>query len=79
MVGRRCGTPVALGFDLGATRIPAQVWLGRHDRFVPFQHGERLTAQVPGAEAHLGDIDGHLTLLVERIPEVHGWLAGHLV
>jgi pimeloyl-ACP methyl ester carboxylesterase len=66
------------GFDLGAIRIPVQVWHGRHDMFVPFQHGEWLATHVPGAEAHLSDTDGHLTLLVERIPEVHGWLAGHL-
>jgi pimeloyl-ACP methyl ester carboxylesterase len=66
------------GFDLGAIRVPVQVWHGRHDRFVPFQHGEWLAAHVPRAEAHLSNNDGHLTLLVDRIPEVHGWLAGHL-
>lgn len=67
----------AWGFDLKAISIPAQVWHGRHDRFVPFQHGEWLAAHVPGAEAHLSDSDGHLTLL-NRIPEVHRWLARHL-
>lgn len=66
------------GFDLAAIRVPVQVWHGRHDRFVPFQHGEWLAAHVPRAEAHLSNNDGHLTLLVDRIPEVHSWLAGHL-
>jgi pimeloyl-ACP methyl ester carboxylesterase len=65
------------GFDLDAISIPTQVWHGSHDRFVPFQHGEWLAARVPGAEAHLSDTDGHLTLF-GRIPEVHRWLSGHL-
>ncbi|MGH7641988.1 MAG: alpha/beta fold hydrolase, partial [Candidatus Dormibacteria bacterium] len=28
------------GFDLDAIRVPVKIWHGRHDRFVPFQHGE---------------------------------------
>jgi pimeloyl-ACP methyl ester carboxylesterase len=66
------------GFDLEAIRIPVQVWHGRQDRFVPFQHGEWLAAHVPNAEAHLSDSDGHLTLQLHRIPEVHRWLAERL-
>jgi pimeloyl-ACP methyl ester carboxylesterase len=65
------------GFDLGAIAIPIQVWHGRHDQFVPFQHGEWLAEHVPGAEAHLSDDDGHLTLF-GRIPEVHRWLQHQL-
>ena len=65
------------GFNLEDIAIPVQVWHGRHDQFVPFQHGEWLAAHVPGAEAHLSDSDGHLTLY-GRIPEVHRWLTGHL-
>jgi pimeloyl-ACP methyl ester carboxylesterase len=65
------------GFDLDAISIPVSVWHGREDRFVPFQHGEWLAAHVPGAEAHLSDTDGHLTLY-GRIPEVHRWLTAHL-
>jgi pimeloyl-ACP methyl ester carboxylesterase len=66
------------GFDLAAITIPVQVWHGRHDQFVPFQHGKWLAERVPGAEAHLSDSDGHLTLTLNRIPEVHRWLASHL-
>jgi pimeloyl-ACP methyl ester carboxylesterase len=66
------------GFDFASIRIPVQVWHGRHDRFVPYQHGEWLAAHVPGAEAHLSDSEGHVTLIQGRIPEVHRWLAGHL-
>jgi pimeloyl-ACP methyl ester carboxylesterase len=66
------------GFDLNTITIPVQVWHGRQDQFVPFQHGEWLAEHVPGAEAHLSDDDGHLTLY-GRIPEVHRWLTQYLV
>lgn len=62
------------GFELGSIRVPVQLWHGRHDGFVPFQHGEWLAAQIPGVEAHLTDEDGHLTLLQDRVPDVHAWL-----
>jgi pimeloyl-ACP methyl ester carboxylesterase len=65
------------GFDLESIRVPVQLWHGRHDRFVPFQHGEWLASKIPGVEAHLTDDDGHLTLLQRRVGEVHAWLVGH--
>lgn len=65
------------GFDLEAIAIPVQVWHGRHDQFVPFQHGAWLAAHIPGAEPHLEDAEGHLSLL-NRVPEIHRWLVGHL-
>jgi hypothetical protein len=55
-----------------------KVWHGRHDRFIPFQHGECLADHTPGAEAALSDTDGHLTLLLDRIGDVHAWLVNHL-
>ncbi len=64
------------GFELAVISVPVQLWHGRHDQFVPFQHGEWLAGQVPGVDAHLTETDGHLTL-VERVPEVHRWLLGH--
>lgn len=66
------------GFEFESIRVPVQVWHGREDRFVPFQHGEWLAEHVPGAEPHLSDIDGHLTLLVHRFTDIHAWLAAHL-
>jgi pimeloyl-ACP methyl ester carboxylesterase len=66
------------GFEFDSIRVPVQVWHGRHDRFVPFQHGQWLAEHVPGAEPHLSDTDGHLTLLVTRFADIHEWLGGNL-
>jgi pimeloyl-ACP methyl ester carboxylesterase len=66
------------GFELSDISVPVLLMHGRQDRFVPFGHGEWLAAHVPGVEARLFDHDGHLTLLANRIPEVHAWLADRL-
>ncbi len=61
------------GFSFDDIAVPVQLWHGRHDKFVPFQHGEWLAKQIPGVEAHLSDDDGHLTLL-SKLREIHAWL-----
>jgi len=66
------------GFDLAGIAVPVLLLHGRQDMFVPFGHGEWLAAHIPGVEARLTDDDGHLTLLANRIPEVHAWLAERL-
>jgi pimeloyl-ACP methyl ester carboxylesterase len=66
------------GFSLADIQIPVQLWHGAEDRFVPFQHGQWLAAHIPGVDAHLTDDDGHITLSVNRVPEVHDWLLQHL-
>ena len=65
------------GFAFESTRVPVQLWHGRHDRFVPFRHGEWLAGKIPGVEAHLTDDDGHLTLMQNRVGQLHGWLLEH--
>jgi pimeloyl-ACP methyl ester carboxylesterase len=62
------------GFEMRDIAVPLLVWHGRQDRFVPAAHGEWLAANVPGAEARITDEDGHLTVIVDRIGDVHAWL-----
>ena len=66
------------GFDLADITVPVLLLHGRQDMFVPFSHGEWLAAHIPGVEARLLDDDGHLTLLQNRVPEVHAWLSERL-
>jgi pimeloyl-ACP methyl ester carboxylesterase len=66
------------GFDLAAISVPVLLLHGRQDMFVPFSHGEWLAAHIPGVEARLLDDDGHLTLMDNRVPEVHAWLSERL-
>ena len=62
------------GFALESIRIPVQLWHGRHDRFVPFAHGQWLARHVPAVDAHLSDDDGHLTLTRNHLDEIYNWL-----
>ena len=66
------------GFELSAISVPVLLMHGRQDQFVPFGHGQWLAAHIPGVEARLFDHDGHLTLLTNRVPEVHAWLKDRL-
>jgi len=66
------------GFELEQISVPVLVVHGRHDKFVPFGHGEWFAARIPGAEPMLLDNDGHLTLMTQRIGEVHAWLADQI-
>lgn len=68
-----CAEMAPWGFKFAEIQIPVQLWHGKHDKAVPFQHGQWLANQIPGVDAHLSDTDGHLSL-VDRVPDVHGWL-----
>lgn len=58
------------GFDLATIAGPVHIWQGAHDRMVPYAHGEWLAAHVGGACAHLSDEHGHLTLIVDSLPQI---------
>jgi pimeloyl-ACP methyl ester carboxylesterase len=66
------------GFELRSIRTPVLLYHGRHDRFVPFAHGEWLAGQIPGVQAELSDDDGHLTLPARHLERVHAWLLERL-
>jgi pimeloyl-ACP methyl ester carboxylesterase len=66
------------GFDLADIAVPVLLLHGRQDMFSPPGHGEWLAKHIPGVEARLLDDDGHLTLVQNRVPEVHAWLSEHL-
>ena len=64
------------GFDLDAIAPPVTIWQGREDRFVPPAHGEWLAANVAGAQAHLLDGHGHLSLAIASFGEILDELVG---
>ncbi len=51
------------GFIPADIRVPVAVWQGRQDAMVPYAHGVWLAEHVPGAEAHLFEDEGHLSLV----------------
>jgi pimeloyl-ACP methyl ester carboxylesterase len=65
------------GFNPSAIQVPVQIWQGEHDLMVPFSHGEWLAKAMPQADVHLSADDGHLTVWINRVSEVHAWLESH--
>jgi pimeloyl-ACP methyl ester carboxylesterase len=66
------------GFGLTQIRLPVLVVHGRHDRFVPFPHGEWLAQSIPTAEPMLLEDEGHISLLTNRLDEIEDWLLAHM-
>jgi pimeloyl-ACP methyl ester carboxylesterase len=65
------------GFELSDIRVPVLLLQGTDDLMVPPTHGRWLAERIPGVEAEISETEGHLTLLANRIPDVHGWLVQH--
>jgi pimeloyl-ACP methyl ester carboxylesterase len=65
------------GFELADIRVPVQLWHGSEDRFVPIAHGRWLAERIPGVDACLLEGEGHLTIQLGRIGDVHAWLLKH--
>lgn len=59
------------GFDLTQIRVPVAVWQGRQDAMVPYEHGVWLAEHVRGAERHLFENEGHLSLIT-RLDRILG-------
>lgn len=62
------------GFAPEAVTVPVLVVQGRQDLMVPWAHGEWLARNLPAAEGWLREEEGHLTLFVNLVPDIHEWL-----
>jgi pimeloyl-ACP methyl ester carboxylesterase len=65
------------GFELSEIRMPVLLLQGTEDLMVPPAHGRWLAERIPGVEAEISESEGHLTLLANRVPDVHAWLLRH--
>lgn len=64
------------GFALDDVRVPVSVWQGSEDLMVPFTHGGWLVEHLPDARPHLIQGEGHLSVVVGKLPEVLTELRG---
>jgi len=65
------------GFELDEIAVPTTIWQGDADLMVPFAHGRWLASRIPGVDAHLLTIEGHLSVAVGAIePMLDALLAG---
>lgn len=62
------------GFDLSTVRVPVQIWHGGQDLFVPSSHGRWVAQHLPRAETHFLPTEGHLSIWLRHVPDVHAWL-----
>lgn len=62
------------GFSLNDIRVPVQLWQGSEDLMVPFNHGKWLAQSIPSVEAHLLNNEGHMSIFIKYISDIHEWL-----
>jgi len=62
------------GVDLSSNTVPIQLWHGREDVDVPFQHSQWLSKAIPQSELHLTQKDGHFSILENHRANVMDWL-----
>lgn len=62
------------GFEVNQIKIPVLLMHGEQDQFVHHSHSEWLADNIPNVDARFLADEGHITLLINRIPEVHAWL-----
>jgi pimeloyl-ACP methyl ester carboxylesterase len=60
------------GFDPGGIDVPIAVWQGRHDRMVPFAHGEWLQSHIGTSRPRFLVEEGHISLLTGRLGDILG-------
>ena len=65
------------GFELSDIRVPVLLLQGTEDLMVPPAHGRWLAERIPGVEAEISETEGHMTLLRDRVGDVHAWLLQH--
>jgi pimeloyl-ACP methyl ester carboxylesterase len=66
------------GFDMNQIQIPVLLLHGEQDRFSPISHSKWLARHISNVEAQFLADDGHITLALRKIPEVHAWLLGKM-
>ena len=66
------------GFELSQIQVPVLLVHGERDLFVPVSHSKWLATKIPNVETRFLPEDGHLTLSLRYIPEIHAWLLDKL-
>jgi pimeloyl-ACP methyl ester carboxylesterase len=62
------------GFELDEISVPVLLMHGWGDQSVAISHGEWLAPRIPGCEARFLASEDHVSLLQNRMGEVHAWL-----
>lgn len=65
------------GFEVSEIRVPVLLLHGTEDLMAPVAHGRWLAQRIPGVKAEISETEGHLTLLRDRVSDVHAWLLQH--